>query len=116
MFDLRRRRFILGGMAAAWPLAAGAQEARPVRRVGVLLAGLTEKDPQSQLRIAAFQRELQNLGRVEGRNVELIERWPGGSAERLRVAAVELAALKPDVIFAGNEAAALALQQASSSS
>ena len=116
MFDPRRRRFItLVSGAAAWPLAARAQPSGGRQRVGVLLAGLTEKDPQGQLRIAAFRRGLQNLGWVEGSNVEFIERWPGASAERLRAAAVELAALKPDVIFAGNEAAALALHQASSS-
>jgi len=114
---MKRREFItlLGGAAAMWPLGARAQPSGGWRRVGVLMAGLTEKDPQGQLRISAFRRELQNLGWAEGRNVEVIERWPGDSAERLRAAAVELAALKLDVIFAGNEAAALALQQATSS-
>jgi len=114
--QLKRRDLItlLGG-AAAWPLAARAQPSGGRRHVGVLVAGLTEKDPQGQLRMAAFRRELQNLGWVEGRNVDVIERRPGASAERLRAAAVELAALKPDVVFAGNEAAAMALQQATSS-
>src|SRR5262245_6954947 len=84
---MKRREFItLFGGAAAWPVAARGQPSGGWRRGGVLMAGLTEKDPQGQLRISAFRRELQNPGWAEGRNVEVIERWPGGSAERLRAA------------------------------
>jgi hypothetical protein len=84
-FDqLKRREFItfLGG-AAAWPLTAGAQQVDRMRRIGVLIAGLTENDSEGQLRMAAFRRGLQNLGWVEGRNVHIEERWPGGNNERL---------------------------------
>jgi len=109
---LKRREFItlLGG-AAAWPIAAGAQQAERLRRIGVLNAGLTEKDSEAQLRIAAFRQGLQNLGWIEGRNVHIEERWPGGNAERLRSFAAELIGMRPDAIFAGNEAATMALHQ-----
>src|SRR6266540_2191392 len=100
---MRRRTFItlLGGMAAAWPLAAHAQQAGLTRRIGVLVA-LAEGDPEGQLRIGAFRRGLQDLGWMEGRNLHLDYRWPGGNAERLRTSAAELVGMRPDVIFAGN--------------
>jgi hypothetical protein len=80
-----RRDFItlVGGAAAAWPLAARAQQVDRKRRIGVLIAGLTENDSEGQLRMAAFRRGLQNLGWIEGRNVHIEERWPGGNNERL---------------------------------
>jgi putative tryptophan/tyrosine transport system substrate-binding protein len=112
--DRREFMTLLGSAAAAWPLAARAQQGEPVRRIGVLVAGLSDKDAEGQLRMAAFRRGLQNLGWIEGRNVELIDRWAGGSPERLRASAAELVALRPDVIFAGNDAAALALQKMTS--
>ena len=82
--QLKRREFItlLGG-AAAWPLAAEAQQSEQMRRIGVLIAGLTEKDSEGQLRMAAFRRGLQNIGWIEGHNVHIEERWPGGNAELL---------------------------------
>src|SRR5262249_31111702 len=80
----------------------------------VLNAGLTENDSEGQLRMGAFRRGLQNLGWIEGRNVQIEERWPGGNNERLRSFAAELVAMRPDAIFAGNEAATLALQQTAS--
>jgi putative ABC transport system substrate-binding protein len=96
-----RRDFItlLGG-AVAWPVAAGAQQVDRMRRIGVLIAGLTENDSEGQLRMAAFHRGLQNLGWVEGRNVHIEERWPGGNNERLRSFAAELVGMRPDAIFA----------------
>jgi len=109
---VRRREFItlLGG-AAAWPLAASAQQGEQVRRIGVLIAGLTENDSEGQLRMSAFRRGLQNLGWIEGRNVHIEERWPGGNNERLQSFAAELVRMRPDAIFAGNEAATMALHQ-----
>jgi hypothetical protein len=82
---MKRRKFItlVGGAAAAWPLAARAQQVDRKRRIGVLIAGLTENDSEGQLRMAAFRRGLQNLGWIEGRNVHIEERWPGGNNERL---------------------------------
>jgi putative ABC transport system substrate-binding protein len=113
VLDLRRRQFItlLASGAAMWPLVARAQQGERMRRIGVLIAGLTQNDSEGQLRMAAFARGLQNLGWVEGRNVHIEERWPGGDNERLRRFAAELVAMQLDAIFAGNEAATLALQQ-----
>src|SRR6516162_7200251 len=93
---MKRREFItlLGG-AAAWPLAARAQQGEQMHRVGVLIAGLTEKDSEGQLRMAAFRGGLQNLGWIEGRNVHIEERWPGGNNERLRSFAAELVEFWP---------------------
>jgi putative ABC transport system substrate-binding protein len=116
MFDRKRREFItlLGGAAAAWSLGASAQQGERMQRVGVLIAGLTEKDSEGQLRMAAFRLGLQNLGWNEGRNVHIEERWPGGNNERLRSFAAELVGMRPDVIFAGNEAATMAVHQTAS--
>jgi putative ABC transport system substrate-binding protein len=113
---MNRRQMIaaLGG-AAAWPLAARAQQPEPMRRIGALVAGLTENDAEGQLRMAVFHRALQKLGWSDGRNVELFDRWSGGDAERLHAAAAELVAMKPDVIFGGNEAAVLALKRTTGS-
>jgi len=109
---MRRREFItLISGAAAWPLAARGQQGERMRRIGVLIAGLTENDSEGKLRMAAFREGLQNLGWIEGRNVHIEERWPGGNAERLRSFAAELAGMQPDAIFAGNEAATMALHQ-----
>ena len=109
---MKRRQFItlLGG-AAAWPLAAHAQQGQ--RRVAVLIA-IPETDPEGQLRIAAFRGGLQNLGWIEGRNIQIDYRWSTGNAERLKAAAAELVGLRPDVIFAGNTTAVIALQRATS--
>ena len=85
-----------------------------MQRVGVLIAGLTEKDSEGQLRMAAFRLGLQNLGWIEGRNVHIEERWPGGNNERLRGFTAELVGMRPDVIFAGNEAATMAVHQTAS--
>ena len=115
MLGIKRREFItlLGG-AAAWPLAARAQQAERMRRIGVLIAGLTEKDSEGQLRMTAFRQGLQNLGWIEGRNIHIEERWPGGNNERLRSFAAELVGMRPNAVFAGNEAATMALQQTAS--
>jgi putative ABC transport system substrate-binding protein len=64
--------------------------------------------------MAAFRRGLQNIGWIEGRNVHIEERWSGGNNERLRSFAAELVGMRPDVIFAGNEAATMALRQTAS--
>jgi putative tryptophan/tyrosine transport system substrate-binding protein len=95
---MKRREFIsLIGGAAAWPLTARAQEPGRVRRVGVLLA-LADSDPEGKARIAAFQRELQNLGWTEGRNVLIEYRWASGDTDRLRAFAAELVSMRPDVL------------------
>jgi putative ABC transport system substrate-binding protein len=98
---MRRRELItlLGGAAAAWPLAARAQQGEGVRRIGVLL-NLAENDPEGKARLGAFLQGLQQLGWTDGRNVQIDIRWAGGDAERIRTHAAELVTLTPDVILA----------------
>jgi putative ABC transport system substrate-binding protein len=100
----------LGG-AAAWPLAAGAQQRERVRRVGVLM-NLTPADAEGQARLAAFLQGLQEAGWAVGRNVRVDLRWGGGDAESFRKLAVELVALAPDVLFASGIPAATPLLEA----
>ena len=94
---MRRREFItlLGGMAATWPLAARAQQAGGMRRIGALMS-LPADDPESTARTAAFLQTLQELGWTDGRNVRIEMRWGGGDLRRY---AAELVALAPDVIL-----------------
>ena len=98
---MRRREFItlLGGAAAAWPLAARAQQPERMRRIGVLMS-LAADDPEGQARLAAFLQGLQQLGWTDGRNVRIDTRWGAGDADRTRRYAAELVALAPDVILA----------------
>jgi putative ABC transport system substrate-binding protein len=99
---MRRREFItLLGAAAAWPLAARAQQGERMRRIGVLM-NLAADDAEGQARLAAFLRGLQQLGWIEGRNAHLDIRWGAGDAERFRRYAAELVALAPDLILAAS--------------
>jgi ABC-type uncharacterized transport system substrate-binding protein len=110
---VKRRQFItlLGGAAAAWPIAVRAQGER-VRRIGVLMY-TTADEPASQARIAALQQGLQQAGWSVGRNLRIDTRWSGGDAARLRKDAADLVALGPDLIVAGVGPTTQALQQAS---
>jgi ABC-type uncharacterized transport system substrate-binding protein len=98
---MRRREVIklLGGAATAWPLAARAQQSERVRRIGVLL-GVAENDPQGQAILTTLLQALQQLGWIDGRNVEIDYRWGGSNAEDLRKYAAELVTLGPDVMVA----------------
>jgi putative ABC transport system substrate-binding protein len=97
---VQRREFItLLGSAAAWPLAARAQQPDRVRRVGVLLPA-TADDAEFQARMAAFHQGLALLGWTIGRNVRIDTRWATTDAAEIRRHAAELAALAPDVILA----------------
>ena len=98
---MRRRDFlgVLGGAAAAWPLAARAQPAERMRRIGVLNS-LPADDPEAQARHAAFLQGLQEFGWAVGRNVRIDSRWGAGDADRIGKMAAELAAQAPDVILA----------------
>jgi putative tryptophan/tyrosine transport system substrate-binding protein len=102
---IRRREFIftLGGAAAAWPLAARAQQSERMRHIGVLMPQAAD-DPVLQERNAAFLQALQQLGWTVGRNLRIDYRGPGGDAERIRKYAAELVALAPDVILASGTA------------
>ena len=104
---IRRRKFLatLGGAAAAWPLAARAQQGERMRRVGVLMANSAQTDPDGQARVAAFLDTLLRLGWAGGRNIRIDYRWLAGKADP--AAAAELVGSTPDVIVAqGNPAVA----------
>jgi putative ABC transport system substrate-binding protein len=113
-FLYKRRDFItLLGAAAAWPVAARAQEAR-TRRIGVLWP-LPADHPDAQARHAAFLQALRQLGWTEGGNVQIEARWAAGDVAITRKQAAELAALTPDVILASGSAGAAAILQATRS-
>ena len=107
-----RREFItlLGGAAVAWPLSARAQQPK-VYRIGVLM-GIAESDEESQDRIATFRQTLQELGWIEGRNVQFEVRFSAGDPEQARDYAAELLSLTPDVVLAHSSLALGALRQA----
>jgi putative ABC transport system substrate-binding protein len=107
---MQRREFItlLGGAAAAWPLAARAQRTDRVRRIGVL-TGTAADDPEAQARHAAFLQGLEQLGWIDGRNVRIDARWTAGNTANTRKYAKELVALAPDVILVGGGASIGAL-------
>jgi putative ABC transport system substrate-binding protein len=98
---IRRREFIalLGGAAAAGPLAARAQQPERMRRIGVLM-GTAADDAVFQTRVGAFLQGLALLGWTIGRNVRIETRWSGGKEDEARRYAAELVALAPDVILA----------------
>ena len=109
---MRRRAFMtmLGGAAFALPVAARAQQAGGVRRIGVL-SNLEENDPEAIARLAALQKGLRELGWIEGRNLQIDTRW-GVENDRIRRNAAELIALAPDLIVANAPPSVMALQQA----
>ena len=103
---MKRRAFIAGlTAAAAWPLAARAQQNVRVRRIGVLMY-LAADDAQGQARLAAFTQALKQLGWSDGRNLRIDTRW--ANADDIRKHAAELAALAPDVLVAGTGTATVA--------
>src|SRR5215468_1523437 len=105
---MRRRNFItlLGGVAAAWPLGAHAQQGDRMRRLGILMAG-AESDPQYQADVAVFREGLQKLGWQDGQNIRIEVRWAGFNAETMRRYAKELIALQPDLMSGRAHAAAI---------
>jgi putative tryptophan/tyrosine transport system substrate-binding protein len=111
---VRRREFItlLGGAAAAWPVAARAQQTERVRRIGVLAGGAAARDPDTQERNAAFAHSLQQLGWTDGRNLRIDYRYGLGNAANVRKYASELVALAPDAILASGASALAPLLQA----
>jgi putative ABC transport system substrate-binding protein len=98
---MKRREFItlLGGVAAAWPLAARAQQSERMRRIGVL-TGLPESDPEAQTTVALFRQGMDALGWAEGRNVRIDYRYAAGDTQRIEAFANELVELRPDLIVA----------------
>jgi putative ABC transport system substrate-binding protein len=111
---MKRRDFItlLGGTAAAWPLAARAQQGERIRRIGVLMNTAAD-DPTGQARLLAFAQALAQLNWTDGRNVRMDIRWGAGDSERIRRHAAELVALAPDVILASGTTTLGPLRQVS---
>jgi putative tryptophan/tyrosine transport system substrate-binding protein len=97
---VKRREFItlLGGAAAAWPLAVRGQQGQRVRRIGVLLS-MVESDPRGLEYITVFAQGLAELGWAVGRNVRIEYRWGAGDLDRFRRYAAELVALSPEKIL-----------------
>src|SRR5262249_25593519 len=108
---MKRRKFItlLGG-AAAWPLAARAQQGGRMRRIGVLMRGSAD-DSDEQARLTGFLQGLEEWGWSDGRNVRIDVRWSAADPDRRRRYAAELVALSPDVILADTSTVVAALQQ-----
>src|SRR6516165_5664941 len=105
-----RRQLIAGlGSAAAWPLAARAQQPEGMRRIGVLMS-FDENDPVWKPRLSAFTQALADLGWTEGRNMWIDLRWAGGVANRMRALARELVSLQPEIILTNTTPATVALQ------
>ena len=101
MSDVRRREFItlLGGAAAAWPLAAHAQQGARVRRVGIVMP-YPRGDSENEARVRAFKQELAKLGWTDGGNIRFDERWTTDDMSRVWAEAASLMASNPDVVVA----------------
>jgi putative ABC transport system substrate-binding protein len=110
--SLQEHAKLLGGAAAAWPRAAGAQQRERMRRIGVLTPSAAD-DAEGNARLTAFAQALQQLGWTVGQNVRIDYRWGPGNAETMRKLAAELVALAPDVILASTSAAVVPLVDAS---
>jgi ABC-type uncharacterized transport system substrate-binding protein len=109
---MRRREFItlLGCAAAAWPLAARAQQGDRVRRIGMLMPQ-DENSPLAKTFVSAFIQALAGLGWTDGRNVRMDLRWAGDDINRIRALAQELVGLKPDIILTNTTPATAAVQR-----
>jgi putative ABC transport system substrate-binding protein len=109
---VKRRDFIAAlGSAAAWPLAARAQQTNRIRHIGVIFGG-PASDPDIRARLAAFLQVLQQLGWTEGLNVQIESRFGAGDADSTRKYAAELVTLAPDVILANGDVAAAQMLKA----
>jgi putative ABC transport system substrate-binding protein len=112
---MRRREFIgLVGGAAAWPLAARAQQPNRIRRVAVL-GGTAENDPETQARVNALESGLLALGWAKGRSIQLEYRWAPGGQTDLRNGAAELVAGAPDLLVANGTSVLLITREATQS-
>jgi putative ABC transport system substrate-binding protein len=112
MSGMKRRQFItlLGG-AAAWPLAARAQQPERIRRI-VFLHAVAENDPEVQARIVAFRQALGSLGWLENRNVQVEHRFAAGEIAQMQAHTEELVRSAPDIIVASSSPIVAALKQA----
>jgi putative tryptophan/tyrosine transport system substrate-binding protein len=107
---MRRREFItlLGGAAAAWPFAARAQQPEQTRRVGVLMA-YSQDDAEARKYVSVFRDALKGFGWVGGRNLSMIEQWPGPEFATIEQAAKDLIKQEPDVILSSSTPTTAAL-------
>jgi putative ABC transport system substrate-binding protein len=108
---MKRREFItlLGGAAAAWPVAARAQQTERVRRIGVVMA-YADGDPNGQAQIAAFRDQLAKLGWKEGTNIRIDLRYAADDSARIRALAGELLGLGPDLMVSNSNLVTSILQ------
>jgi putative ABC transport system substrate-binding protein len=113
---MKRREFmaLLGGVAAVWPLAARAQQADRIARIGVMIS-LAESDPEAQANAVALREGLRQLGWIEGRNIRTDYRWGVGDPGRARAAVKNLMALSPDVIMPATTQMLAAVKEATGS-
>jgi putative tryptophan/tyrosine transport system substrate-binding protein len=108
---MRRREFIAGLTgAAAWPLASRAQQPERVRHVGVLM-NVIQADPGGTADVMAFRQGLADLGWIEGRNIHIEFRWPGGDIDHVQTFAKELVGMRPDVLIGRSTPTTAALKQ-----
>ena len=112
MWHINRREFItlLGSAAAAWPLAAGAQQSERVRRIGVLMA-IAENDAEAQPRVKAFEQGLREWGWTSGQNLRIDYRWIGADTAKTPAYAAELVRSAPELIIANSTPVLAALRQ-----
>jgi putative ABC transport system substrate-binding protein len=108
---MRRREFItlLGG-AAAWPVAARAQQGERMRRIGALV-GDSEIDPFTNIKLSAFTKGLAELGWISEQNLRIDIRWAAGDLERIKTYAKDLVSLRPEVILADTTPVTRALRR-----
>ena len=108
---IARRKFVVAlAGAAAWPLAAGAQQRDRMRRIGVLMGG-NENNPLGKARLSAFTQALADWGWTDGRNARIDLRWPGTDGNRMRALARDLVGLQPDIIVTSGTVATVAVQR-----
>jgi putative tryptophan/tyrosine transport system substrate-binding protein len=111
---MRRREFIsiFGAATVILPLAARAQQSGQIRKIGLIMGGTEESDPESHARLTAFRKGLAVLGWIEGRNIRIDYRFAGGDPDRIGDVVTELVRSGPDLIVANTTAATAALKQA----
>ena len=113
--DMHRRGFIrlLGGVAAACPIIARAQQPMPIRRIGVLMA-IRDSDPLRQSYVDALDHGLRAAGWIDGKNIQLDFRWAGADVGRIKQAAKEVMAGSPNLVIAHTSPATIALKSETS--
>jgi putative ABC transport system substrate-binding protein len=109
---MKRRKFItlVGGAAATWSVAARAEKADPIRRIGVLMG--SSENPETRLLVATLQKGCEDLGWIQGRTVRTEIRWANGDVALMRTQAAELVAWRPAVVVTQATPATLAFREA----